>query len=584
MEEMMIQVFYDDLGLINIESQSKVKEVKYQNKTLLRSENGYSCSHLDIKKQHYINVDGSDYPVNMRGIVHTVWFEETFKFTGKLGSYIENGQTIFRVWAPTSHQALVLVNGLSYEMDDIGHGVYEYCFDSILEGARYTFELTRYEETFELTDPYAKASLPNRQGSVVIAEDKYKVTSDRFQASNKPILLEMSVRDFSMDDTVPFLHRGKFLGLMESHGNYGFQHILDLGVSHVQLMPVNDFETVDELNPFEKYNWGYDTMQYMALEGSYSSDVLNPIQGILDLKKVIDFYHANNIGVNLDFVFNHVYEVETHPLHQSLPYYFFRYDSKYNLSNGSFCGNEIASEKEMMRKLIVESCKYYVEVFDIDGFRFDLMGLLDVKTMNQVYQTVNSLGKTVMVYGEGWSMPTVLAKDYEASMANHSKMPGIAHFNDLFRDSLGGKVDGSTASVNFNSDSIDLLNSILNESYRILGDPNQSINYIECHDNYTLADRLIMSGKTIEDAAKLNEMVILSNGIPFIQIGQSFYRDKSGEENSYNLPDSINSIKWKNLDIYATLNESMKQAIQRRKQSNDSLFQVVDGAERKLQN
>lgn len=580
----MIKVFYDDLGLINIETKEVVNEVKYQSELLVKSDSGYNCSHLDISKEHFINVNGLDFPLIMRGIVHTEWFEENFKFSGKLGSYIENGQTTFRVWAPTSHQAYVIVNDEKAEMVNIGKGVFEYRIDSNLEGAVYTFELKRYDEIVNLTDPYAKASLPNRQASVVIQDDKYKVTSDRFQASLKPILLEMSVRDFSMDETVPFVNRGKFLGLMESHGNYGFQHILDLGVTHVQLMPVNDFETVDELNPFDKYNWGYDTMQYMALEGSYSSNVHNPIQGILDLKEVINFYHNNNIGVNLDFVFNHVYEVETHPLHQSVPYYFFRYDGDYNLSNGSFCGNEIASEKAMMRKLIVESCKYFVEVFDIDGFRFDLMGLLDIETMNQVRKTVNSFGKSVMVYGEGWSMPTVLSKHLEASMANHDKMPGIAHFNDLFRDSLGGKVDGSTPGINFNSDNIDFLNSILNESYKILGDPKQSINYIECHDNYTLADRMSMSGKTIEDAAKLNEMVILSNGIPFIQIGQSFFRDKKREENSYNLPDSINSIKWQYLDIYASLNESMKQAIRLRNQSNDSLFQVKDGSERKLEN
>lgn len=571
-----MKVFYDGVGEINIESDISVKSLIFKNKRYEGSNNRFIIETLDVTLEHTVRIAEETYPIIMRGIVKTKWFEDRFTTNIKLGSFVENGSTFYRLWAPTSQACSVIINGITHEMERIDKGVFEYQDYRDNSGKPYIYALTRQSEKLLITDPYAKASTPNRGQSVTVSDSFLKHQGLRYIGNGNPIILETSVRDFSMDPDVPFVNRGKFLGLMESYGKYGFQHILDLGVTHVQLMPVNDFETVDETNPFDKYNWGYDTMQYMALEGSYSSDVHNPLQVILDFKKLVAYYHKNNIGVNIDVVFNHVYEVETHPLHQSVPYYFFRYAKDYTLSNGSFCGNEIASEMTMMRRLIVETCVYFVDVFDIDGLRFDLMGLLDIKTMNEVHTAVNGFGKPVMVYGEGWSMPTVLNPNYEASMKNAHKMPGIAHFNDKFRDFVGGKIDGTSLPLNEYDVTPLLTEEIIKESYKYIGKSHQSINYIECHDNYTFADRMALNHKNVDAAYLPLFFVLMSEGIPFLQIGQSFYRDKKGEENSYNLPDEINRIQWQKLDTYQELNEHVKTLIRSRRQKNDSQAVIIN--------
>lgn len=577
----MIKAYYDDLNRIVLKGVQDRMIVKFLNACVelsgvISSKTVMHTQKLDVGKPHYVNVDGENIAVEMRGIVKTPWFKETYQSDEKLGSTVENGTTTFRLYAPTAHEVNLLLFDDVIAMTRNQSGIYEHQVNDNLHGKPYLYEVVRYGERFKITDPYAKASLPNRSGSVVVDFGFYKSDKPRFKASDNPIILELSVRDFSMDPEVPFVNRGKFLGLLESHGKYGMNHVLDLGVTHIQLMPVADFETVNELNPFERYNWGYDTMQSMSFEGSYSSNVLNPLQVIEDFRKVVDEYHAQNIGVNLDVVFNHVYDVKTHPLHISVPYYFFRYDENYELSNGSFCGNELASEMPMTRRYIVDSVVHFVENFDIDGIRFDLMGLSDIETMNRVSKSVRELKQCVMLYGEGWSMPTVLPEAEHSSMKNVRKMSGIGHFNDRFRNALIGEMDASRMGLDVNTASLADINEILNRSYELLEVPEQSINYAECHDNYTLADRLMKNGLDERYAFPMNALVILGRGIPFLQIGQSFFRNKQGHENTYNLSDDVNAIKWHYLDTYESLNTATKTWIKLRQAHPGWIFEIAN--------
>lgn len=576
-----MKVFYDDIGVITVVSESIPSKVNYGDLELQAISTTphlcYKIPSLDVTKHHHVFVDSIECSVIMRGITKTSWFKETYMSSKVLGCSIEDGKSWFRVFAPTAQCVLLHLNKTVYAMTKDEQGIFEVCVDKNVHGMDYVYEVLRYNQSKFTTDPYAIASLPNRKASVAVDLNRVlDKDASLFKASPHPIILEASVRDFSMDLEVPFINRGKFLGMLESYGQYGFNHIKDLGVTHVQLMPVADFETVDELDPVRNYNWGYDTMQSMVLEGSYSSNVKDPLQIIKDFKKLVDGYHREGIGINLDVVFNHVYDVASHPLNILEPYYFFRYTENYELSNGSFCGNELSSEMPMARRYIVDSVVYYAKTFDVDGFRFDLMGLSDIDTMNNVMTSLLEVKPSIMVYGEGWSMPSVLDKELEASMNNASKMSHIGHFNDRFRDAIIGSMDGSKLGLDIEKATYETLNHLLNQSHNFIGEANQSIQYVECHDNLTLADRLIINGKDVNAAYPMIAMVILGKGVPFLQLGQSFFRDKKGNENSYNLPDSINAIDWSYLNQYNELNEYIKGLIQLRKSNPGKTFEIGD--------
>lgn len=564
----MMKVFYDDVNLLKIESDDPVESLSF-GKVISNSSNGclVEIEKLDLSKKLSIMINNKEYEIIPRGITHTTWFEEAFDaWDVRLGANVENGITYFNVYAPTRYSVSVRIGDSEYPMSRLNNGVYHFEINKNLHGESYVYVVNNELVT---TDPYAKASLPNRKASVVVDFEKLDLTIGDFKFEGNPVILETHIRDFSMDPKVPFKNRGKFLGMLESYGNYGFNHILDLGITHVQLMPVNDFETVDELNPYKMYNWGYDPMQFMVLEGSYSSNVLDPMQVLKDFSKLVDTYHKHGIGINLDVVFNHVYDVESHPFHVLVPYYYFRYDENYNLSNGSFCGNELASERKMVRKLILDTIDYFVEVFRVDGFRFDLMGLLDVETMNLVNQ------RDVWIYGEGWKMPTIMENHKQAHMFNQDKMRGIGHFNDRFRDTIAG--DLNTDDVGFASGVVsDQVMAALygnsNEAFDqyLFDNWYKSINYVECHDNLTLADKV----KEVDIAKFLTGVTILSRGIPLIQIGQSFFRSKSNDDNSYKSGDEINMIRWNFLDRYEEFNEFVKRCIQWRKSIDYNQFMV----------
>lgn len=577
----MIQAYYDDINLLIIETdrpdlrsvQINGEELELQALMQLDGISQYRLNTEVLDVDTRVSVDGEIVPVVFRGIVKTEWFMNRFDATEeKLGSWVKANKTYFAVYAPVASQMTLKLDDKRYDMLKKDNGTFYLILDENYHGASYWFEVTINGETKSTTDPYAKASLPNRGGSVVVDFKALKLDIKKYQYKHSPIILEASVRDFSMDPEVDFKNRGQFLGMLESHGNYGMNHVVDLGITHLQLMPVADFQTVDELNPFDTYNWGYDTMQFMALEGSYSSNVHDPLQAIKDFAKLVDEYHRKNIGINLDVVFNHVYEVDDHPLHILVPYYYFRYLDNFELSNGSFCGNEIASEMPMCSKLIVESAEHFVKEFKIDGYRFDLMGLLDVDTMNKVYGNCYNHNKDIMIYGEGWSMPTVLPEYKHASMINFSQMARIGHFNDRFRDTVGGKesendLGYADGRIEFTETIKAALSAYSDSTYafKLFDSSAQSINYVECHDNMTIADRVTKLGKGKKEGLFMMGLVILAQGIPFLQIGQSFFRNKKGDHNSYKSPDSVNRIEWALLDENKEMNDTVKKWIEIRK-------------------
>lgn len=575
-----MKAYYDDLHVINLYSDIPVKEKIMLGETpleIVRLEEvsgGWlyvlHTEQLVLGEAISLLIGRKLIRVQPRMIVKTPWFEDTYNAKNeKLGAWVENGNTHFAVWAPTAYSVFLNLDTVVHAMKRHSNGVFTLSLPKNLHGSVYDFSVRTHEILERTTDPYAKASLPNRSGSVVIDFTRLNLEVESLQSVDSPIICETHVRDFSMDPEVPFYHRGKFLGLLESHDNYGMKHLIDLGVTHIQLLPISDYETVDELNPFEEYNWGYDTMQYMVLEGSYSSDVMNPSAILEDFARLVDGYHKESIGVNMDMVFNHVYRQETHPLHILVPYYYFRYNEDYTLSDGSFCGNELATEMLMCRKLVLDTCEYFVSQFKIDGFRFDLMGLMDIKTI----QELRSLLPDTALYGEGWHMPTVLKSQYCATLENQDKLPSIGFFNDVFRNTIGGALDGKD--LGFAGDRPVKLEHVIasicgnsdpGQRPKMFEHSMQSINYVECHDNLTVADRVTQNNKDTSAALFMLGLVIMSQGTAFIQIGQSFFRDKKGDSNSYQSNDSINQVTWSNLDVYHQMNETVKSWIHIRKE------------------
>ena len=353
-----------------------------------------------------------------------------------------------------------------------------------------------------------------------------------------------------------------------------------MGYSHIQLMPIFDFQTVDELNPKLFYNWGYDPIQYNCVEGSYSSDPRVPMARIMELQELIAKCHKHGLHVTLDVVYNHVFDQKTSPFEQVVPNYYFR-QANGVLSNGSFCGNDFDSKRRMGRKFIVDSIAHWIEHYHVDGFRFDLMGILDIETMNEVKLVASTLRPRTIIYGEGWNMPTMLPDQEKASMYNADAMPEIGFFNDFFRDHVKGPSSrekrwakgyclGDPSYVEAMKAAL-VGNVLENQAVKLFNQPHQSINYVECHDNATLWDKLKEANREERKEERIkrqkitNAAVLLAQGIPFIHYGQEMCRTKFGEENSYRSSDEVNQINYDRLDQYREVVQFTRDMIKLRK-------------------
>lgn len=492
---------------------------------------------------------------------------EAQAFDGELGAECTEKSTIFRVWQPLAESVeLWLFTKDDHKvkappMRKTG-GVFECEVHGDLDGYFYTFDVTRNGETVKCADPYAKSVTADGELSIIVNMRRHAPEgwgNDRpitFPDPEKVVIYELSVRDFSMDESADFKNRGKFAafcedGVTNSHGErVGLPYIRSLGVTHIQLMPIFDFDMDGG-----EYNWGYNPRFYNAPGAYYSQS-----DGVKELRELVAAAHKKGLGVVADVVYNHVFDVDKSPFQLLMPDHYFRTDEDGKLSNGSGCGNEFASERVMARKFIVESLVFLAREYHLDGFRFDLMGLLDIETLREAERRLREINPDILLYGEGWTGGlSPLDEEKRAVLGNARELSGFAFFNDRFRDGVKGSV--------FNERDCGYVNGAHDDwHFEPIGaalsgkqpedfwtdDPRQTVNYVECHDNLTLFDKL---DKTLEGDINLVRfadkmaaaLVLLSRGMAFIQAGQEFLRSKNGEHNTYNLPDSVNSLKWDTL-------------------------------------
>lgn len=485
---------------------------------------------------------------------------DKFYFGGKLGADCSPERTVFRVWQPFAENVELRLyntgNGLIFSAPMTKkNGVFEYEKSGDLDGVFYAFSVTRNGETVESADPYSYAVTAGGERGIVIDMRRHAPEgweNERNVSSENPIIYELSVRDFSMDENADFASRGKFSAFCEekvknSHGDIvGLDYIKDLGATHIQLMPIFDFDLEGG-----GYNWGYNPRFFNAPSTYYSRR-----DGVQELRELVAAAHKRGLGVVLDVVYNHVFSADDSPFGRIFPRYYFR--GKDGYSNGSGCGNEFASERKMARKFILDSLEFLAREYKLDGFRFDLMGLLDIGTLREAERRLRKINPGILLYGEGWTGgASPYPERFRAVLRNAERLPGFAFFNDRFRDGVKGSV--------FSGEDTGYVNGTADEwhfapiRWALSGEfPNdfwtdntaQTINYVECHDNHTLFDKLSISldGADPERVIRADKLaaalVFLSRGIAFIQAGQEFLRTKNGIDNSYNSPDSVNSLKW----------------------------------------
>lgn len=519
-------------------------------------------------------------------------------YTGNdLGAVYSPKMTRFKVWAPEAESVKLNLYKQGegdnlieqHVMKKSANGTYVFEKQGDCNGIYYTYTVVNHGEEQEAVDPYTKAAGVNGQRGMVINLAKTNPQGFELDGYRNPehitdaIIYEGSVRDFTMDESSGVFHNGKFLGLTEANTTNHFgeatalDYISGLGVTHVQILPAFDFETVDEKNQKAQYNWGYDPDNYNVPEGSYAVSPYDGAVRIQEMKQMVLALHSRGIGVIMDVVFNHTYRRDDSNLQKIVPGYYYRSDET-GYTNGSGCGNEVASDRPMVQKLIVDSLIYWAKEYHIDGFRFDLMGVLDIDTMNVIAERLKEIRPDIYLYGEGWNGgPSSLAEEKCAFKASAKKMPGIGMFNDDIRDTIKGSVfyDDHLGFVNGGTHLENALRYGITGAvahpqvdYDAYGskpwakEPGQSINYVSCHDNYTLWDKLSVSCPEVSEEKKkaMNRLcaaiVFTSQGVPFIQAGEEFLRskplpEKKGfAENSYNMPDTVNSIKWDNIHEY----------------------------------
>lgn len=517
-----------------------------------------------------------------RHIVQKPIFDELFNYQKRdLGASYSPQATDFKLWAPISEKVLLHLEEQIIPLQRQDRGVWHTQILGDLEGKAYYYIHKVNGKWVEVHDPYALSSDANSGHSYVIDRKKISRPIQRAASQVKPteaVIYEMSVRDFSMQKEAGFSQPGKFTSLSESptvHGHtFGLKYLQDLGITHIQLMPVYDFGSVDEKHPELVYNWGYDPVQYNVPEGSLSSDPHDPYSRIFELQDAIAAYHQADMSVIMDVVYNHVYEADNYAFEKIVPGYFYRLDERGIRTNGTFCGNDVASEKAMVRHYIQQSVQQWVSLYGFDGFRFDLMGILDITTMKQIAQELKNIYPNIYLYGEGWQMPTGLDSDLLAHQFNAEQLAEYGFFSDHFRDTIkqtiaqGSRLDKEHATS--------WLENVLTANVGLTGEPHflaphQAINYVECHDNATVFDYFDIQNPNISLRQRLANsrlalhIVLLAQGVPFLHSGQEFYRTKNLIDNTYNLPDDVNKLDWLRSLHYTEDIEFLKQLIAFRK-------------------
>ena len=535
-------------------------------------------------------------PIDISFLAQEEEFDLKYRYNGALGALYTPSKTTFRVFSPFSSAITlhVLKKGQDHwethpMKHDFDNGVFECVCKGDYDGAIYLYERMMFGQALFVPDPYSFSMGSNSRYSCVIDPEKiHNMPSNEeflpeFEDRTKAIIYECDVRDMTSLTTLP--NRGTYLALAttglkdEKTGMpIGLDYLASLGVTHIQLLPVLDFQSIDEDQPFSMYNWGYDPVSYFAPEGSYSSNPNDPYARVIELKYLVSALHKAGLRVVFDVVYNHVYSNHFNPLNLLCPNYYFRVDGNGNLSNGTGCGNDIESRKFMARKLIIDSMLHCLDFYDIDGFRFDLMGILDIDTIKQGYDKLVKKKPNILYYGEGWDLWTALPGEQKASYYNAHQMPFAAFFNDRFRDVAKGKSNESELGVrgyllgdtNYRDGFKHILlgSSVTLAFVPMFSNPSQSINYVECHDNHTLFDKITYAcpedkPSEIKKRIKLNIVAtLLALGIPFFHQGQEIGGTKNGHPNTYNEGDRLNGFDYnllnENKDLYAFFQDAIK--------------------------
>ncbi|MGG3670554.1 type I pullulanase [Bacillus nitratireducens] len=556
---------------------------------------------IDLKQTYKVKIANlADANTEIGKVIRSEEFDNLFYYGGNdLGNMYTPQETKFRLWAPTASEAKLVTYkkwndkiGTEINMQQGEKGTWKAELKGNQKGLFYTYKVKIGDKWTEAVDPYVRAASVNGDKGAVI--DLEETNPKKWKANKKPkfknpedaIIYELHVRDLSIQPESGIKQKGKYLGVTEKGTKgpegvkTGLDHMKDLGVTYVQFLPIFDYASVNEENLNEpQYNWGYDPKNFNVPEGSYSTNPFEPTVRITELKQMIQTLHDNNLRVVMDVVYNHMYNAAESNFHKLVPGYYYRYNEDGTLANGTGVGNDTASERKMMRKFMVDSVTYWAKEYNLDGFRFDLMGIHDYETMNEIRKAVNQIDPSIILHGEGWDLNTPLAAELKANQKNAEKMKGIAHFNDNIRDGLKGSVfeekengfvngkqnmedrikKGITAGIDYDTNS---------STYQ---DPEQVLTYVEAHDNHTLWDKFELtnpgdSEEVRKQMHKLSSSILLtSQGIPFLHAGQEFMRTKYGDHNSYKSPDSINQMDWLRRAAFNNEVEYMKGLIDLRK-------------------
>jgi len=511
-------------------------------------------------------------------------------YTGNnLGLTYSSSVSKFKIWSPPAEKANLVIYeqgeggtaGSVIEMNKGDEGTWHTSIHGDQRGKFYVFRVQVNGEWLnEVPDPYAKIVGVN--GKRAMIEDLKKTNPEGWEKDKSPLLqnatdaiiYELHIRDASIAANSGIKNKGKFIGLTEKGTtnndglSTGLDHLKELGVTHIHLLPFFDYNSVDETKPGVKYNWGYDPLNYNAPEGSYSTNPYDGLTRIKELKQLIQTLHANGLNVVMDVVYNHTALTEKSYFNQLVPGYYYRQTANGKFSDATACGNETASERPMMRKFMLESMKFWVQEYHVDGFRVDLMGVHDIVTMNLISKDLHKIKPGILLYGEGWTAgASPLPDSIRAIKKNAFKLDHIAVFSDDIRDGIKGSVfdhedrgfvsgkQGMEESIKFGVIAACKhpqvnYNKVNYSKQPYAAEPYNTISYCECHDNHVLRDKLAISTKNITEAERKQmhklalAIVLTSQGISFLHAGTEFLRSKRGVENSFESPDSVNAIDW----------------------------------------
>lgn len=548
----LIEAYLDDYHLIHIEQVKKfhqgnsdefflslgqlrekleiIEKQEYQDKII------YTVTfkqEIEMGKQ-YIVYGQDNYSTNLtyRFIVKTVKFNQDYYYDGDdLGSIVSQKETTFKLWAPTASAVLLKLEDKVYTMQRLEKGIYYYKFNKRLLNKEYSYLVFVNGQVHESLDPYGKiTNYDNNRSITTQLKESQKIELKTFGQNSDQIVYEANVADYSAS--------GDFIGFIKQ-----LPYLKDLGITVLQLMPINSYGGIDNYHTKETYNFGYNPLAFQSLQVSYGTNQ--------QFAKLVESCHKYEIRLVLDVVFNHHYKADYSSFSYCVPYYYFRYDQDNKLAEGSYCGSEFASEMRMCRKYFVDTCLYFVKYFDVDGFRFDLMGLIDYQTINEIKKQCQKIKTDIMLYGEGWNMASGLDAGLLANMNNYQKLDQIAFFNDQFRNTISGNSFQLNKAGYCSGDIWQVkqaMDCLVSERFE---DSNLSINYCQCHDNYTSFDKINACCENENQQEKIKRQklmlacVLLSRGISFIHCGQEYCSSKNFMSDSYNVV-GINSFKKDN--------------------------------------